>query len=346
MKIKRSMIHNLMISVKSLTNNADLNQQLMDELRSSKHPSYYQNNLNSESPREARFFAMKLNALTIEGDLEKIGSFCEMYGFQQIEEDTLGLSFVNTATLTTYHSQNKVIKVTHFQGDGFFKSPPNSYNKGKRELESSAKFYLNLYLSYLKEPNPIKARLFGYSMNQLEQLYEVYLLESENYYFIIFQKNFYVFDKELESIGSERVGSFRTTLDKWLETFRTVNRTSISIFVLATFILSNSIMQFNIVAPYIEFKEYVYQIGDEFRVTNVVERIHDDNDPFRAVSDAAPFKPIQDAIQRFNRNSTTIGLIDQRQLILDRPGSFTMDITISDALYTRMQTVEIRVVNP
>lgn len=346
MKIKRSMIQNLMFSLKSMSNDVEVNQQLLDGLRSSKKPNYYQSNLKSESPRQAQFFSMKISGLAKEGDLDSINAFCESYGFQQIDENTSGFSLVNKATLTTYLVENKVVKVTHFQGDGFFKSPPTTYNKGKQELESSARFYLDLYVQYTNESNPLKARLYGYSMNQIEQIYEVYLLASDDYFFIIFNKYFYVFNQALDLIGSERVGSFRTTIDKWLETFGTVNRTSISFFVLATFILSNSIMQFNVVAPYIEFKEYVYQIGDEFKITNTFQRIHDDNDPFRAVSDAAPFKPLQDAIQQFNRNRTTIRLVDQRQQRLTEPGTFTMDVTISDVSYSRTQTVEIRVVRP
>lgn len=346
MKIKRSMIQNLMFSVKSLSNNTELNQQLLDELRSSKKPNYYQSNLRSESPRQAQFFSMKISGLAKEENAEEIATFCELYGFQQIEENTAGFSLVNKTTLTTYLLENKVVKVTHFQGDGFFKSPPTTYNKGKQELETSARFYLNLYKQFIDESNPLKARLYGYSMNQIDSMYEVYLLESENFFFIIYNKNFYVFNKVMDLIGSERVGSFRTTLDKLLETFRTVNRISVSFFVLTTFILSNSVMQFNVVAPYIEFKEYVYQIGDEFEILSLIERIHDDNDPLRAVSDVTPFKPLQDALQQFNRNSSTIRFVDPSQLRLRQPGTFTIDLTISDVSYTRTQTAQILVVNP
>lgn len=183
-------------------------------------------------------------------------------------------------------------------------------------------------------------------MNQIDSMYEVYLMESENFFFIIYNKNFYVFNKVMDLIGSERVGSFRTTLDKLLETFRTVNRISVSFFVLTTFILSNSVMQFNVVAPYIEFKEYVYQIGDEFEILSLIERIHDDNDPLRAVSDVTPFKPLQDALQQFNRNSSKIRFVDPSQLRLRQPGTFTIDLTISDVSYTRTQTAQILVVNP
>jgi hypothetical protein len=341
------MISTLMVSLKSISSDFELNQQLLDELRSSRKPMYFQEDLKSEFPKQAQYFSMKISELSKEPDLELLTSFCETYGFQQIEEGNGSkTSFVNRSTLTTYLNENKVVKVTHFQGDGFFKSPPNSHNKGQKELESSARFYLDLYQQYLGEPNPIKARLYGYSMHQLDLLYEVYLLESENYYFIIFNKNFYVFNKALEVIGSERVGSFRTMFDKWFEKFGTVNRTSVTFFVLATFILSNSILQFNVAAPYIEFKEYVYRIGDDFKITNTIERIFDDNDPFTAVGDSAPFKPIQDALQQFNRTPKNISFVDRNQLKIDRPGNYSIDIVISDGTYSRTQSVEVIAINP
>ena len=345
MKIKRIMIQNILNSLRSITSDGDTNGEIIEQFRSSTRSNHYKEYLNSEIPKVSQSIASRIKELSLLESQDELLTFAQTYGFYlQSEETTGNIQLINKNTLTTYSLENKVVKVTHFQGDGFFKSPPYTSTKGKSDSETIARFYINLYEQFSQEEHPIKARLNSYSMHEIEKQYEVYYFVSGKYYYILLNKFLFVFNKELECLGSEKLGSYHNWMDRLFNSFKTVNRTSVSFFVLATIILSNSILQFNVVAPYIEFNDYVYVIGTPFQVTNLIERIHDDNDPFRAVSDAAPFKPLQDALQQFNRSRTRIGLIDQNQLVLDREGTFDLDITISDSNYSRTQTITVRVV--
>jgi hypothetical protein len=346
MKIKRNMIRDILNALRSITTDGTLNMEITEQFRRSERPKYYNANLLSEIPRQSQSIAGRIRELSLQDDPNALSAFAETYGFYLHQDEGSGkTSLINRTTLTTYLLENKVVKVTHFQGDGFFKSPPYTATKGKSDSETVASFFLKQYQEYKAEENPHKARLSGYSMYEMERSYEVYLFESDDYYYVVLNRTLMVFKKDLERIGSDKIGKYHSSFDRWISSFKTVNRTSVSFFVLATIILSNSILQFNVVAPYIEFNDIAHQLGTEFRILNHVHRIYDDNDPLRAVSEAAPFEVIQSTLQEFNRSSNRIGWRDINQLdeALTRVGNHQIDITISDGTFTRTQTFYLRV---
>ena len=343
MILKRKQIDKAIGVLRNLTENFDKNEKLVESFVTSKVAEYYEENITSESFKQSEQIALRFKALANELESDSFREFCEYNDLYLVENDSSKkIILISSKTLSTYTYENLVVTFSHFQGDGFFKTPPASQFKGHGELESDARFYLDLYKEFLNERNPIKSRLIGFSMHNMDKKYNIHFRISDDYFFIIIKKKLLVFDTNLEFIGSTSIDARSSRLGSIFSKFKTVNPTSVVIFSLVTFLISNSILQFNIVSPYIVLKEYEYQIGEEFRITQVIDIIYDDNDPIRVIADNTPITNLQNRLREFNRGTIRIQF-DRDQIDLNKPGTYKIELNVSDSIHSRIQTVEVSV---
>lgn len=343
MIIKNKQIDKVIGVLKNLTDDYERNEKIVDSFLTSRVADYYKEKITSERYKQAERIALRFKSLANETESVTFQEFLEYNNLFLVESESRGkIVLINHDTLSSYTYENRVVTFTHFQGDGFFKTPTSNRFKGQGELESDARFYLGLYQDFLNEKNPIKSRLLGFSMHNMDIKNDIHFRVSEDYYFLLMKKKLMVFNHNLDLLGLTSIEASSSKLKTWINRFKSVNPTSIVVFSLITFLISNSILQFNIVSPYIVFKEYEYMIGNEFRITQVIDVIYDDNDPIRVIADNTPIAGIQNRLREFNRNSIRIQF-DRDQINLERPGIYQIELFISDNMHSRTQLVEVTV---
>jgi hypothetical protein len=342
MKIKQSDISKSISLLRNITSDYELNTTITDQFLASGIIDYYEEKIYSENIKQAEKIALKFKALSNETGSDSFVEFCNQFNLAVIEETDKVLTLVRRDTLTTYKLENRVVTVSHFQGDGFFRSPVTNRFKGQTEVQSEVQFFLELFNEFKQENNPIKKRLLGFSMHQMDKKYRIHFRATDDYYFVFFDKTLFVYNTVLDYIGSVPIKIQTSSFQAVLGKFRTVNRTSTSIFILITFIIMSSILQFNVVAPYIDFEDYTYTIGDEFLISNIIGRVYDDNDPIRIIADNTPISSIQNQLNSINRQRLRI-TYDRDQINLNIPGMYKLDIIVSDGVHSRTQSVMIRV---
>ena len=342
MRIKQSDISKSESLLSNLTSESDRNTSIVDQFSASASVNYYDEKIYSENIKQSENIALRLKSLHSETGSDTFREFCDQFNLVVTEESDKVLTLIREDTLSTYKYENRVVTVSHFQGDGFFKSPISNRLIGHIEVQNEVNFFLELFNEYKQETNPIKKRLLGYSMHQLGRNKYVHFRASEEYYFVFYDKSLFVYTSGLDYIGSVPIKIRPSSLTTIKSKFQTVNRTSTLVFILATFIIMNSILQFNVVAPYIDFNDYTYKIGDEFLISNIIGRVYDDNDPIRIIADNTPISSIQNQLNSINRQRLRIQF-DRDQINLEVPGIYTLDIIVSDGTHSRNQRVTIKV---
>lgn len=244
------------------------------------HPkiSRYVNNESASKMRKIAKAIKLFHSSSSDEGLEQLIDTYDLTFLSQLNQQLY--TFVNNKTLTTYESENGIVKISAFSGDSWFREVENvERDFSLSTLQKLSDFYLKLYEEEQEVIDPIKKRLLAYSRFMTEEKYLLDFFEFENYYIFTLKKNAILINKENKEQLHLEVKSIRG-IGRVISRF--FSRFGLAIYltiIVGTAIYSIQASQIDAIAPYIEFQPYFYEIGDPFNHENVIVSFSDNLDP-------------------------------------------------------------------
>jgi hypothetical protein len=236
--------------------------------------------IKNESASEMRLIAKSIKVFHENSSSQSLDDLLKRFNLEflsQLHESAY--IFVHRRTLTKYLSENGIVNITAFSGDSWFKEIDNlDSSESKSRLRMLADFYLQLLHEEEEIKDPIKKRVITYSRFKLVEKYNLDYFEFENYHVFTLRRNAILIDKKTNQVTELEMKPVRSFLD---QLFLSLSRFGLVIYVglivvAAAYSLQSS--QIDVIAPYIDFTTYNYEIGDEFDYNEPIERLSDNID--------------------------------------------------------------------
>ena len=236
--------------------------------------------IKNESAGKMRLIAKSIKIFHENASSESLNELINRFNLEflsQLHESAY--VFVHHRTLTKYVSENGIVNITAFPGDSWFKEIENLDNsEGTTRLRMLADFYLQLKHEEEEIKDPIKKRVITYSRFKVVEKYNLDYFEFENYHVLTLRRNAILVNKDTNQTIELEMKPVRSLLDR---TFLAVSKFGMAIYVLlivAAAAYSLQASQIDVIAPYIDFKTYNYEIGEEFDLMQAINKLTDNID--------------------------------------------------------------------
>ena len=281
--------------------------------------------INNESASQMRNIAKSIklfHSSPSEEGLEQLKDKFDLSFLSQLHEQLY--VFVNNKTLTTYESENGIVKISAFSGDSWFREIENvDKDYSFTTLQKLSAFYLKLFEEEKELIDPIKKRVLAYSRFMTEEKYYLDFFEFENYYIFTLKNNAILINKDDREQLQLEIKSLRG-IGRVISRF--FSRFGLAIYltiIVGTAVYSIQASQIDVIAPYIEFQPYVFEIGDQFNHENVIVNFSDNIDQNNRLiieylsevdittpNDAEVQFLIRDTLGNSRYQTTTINVVD------------------------------------
>lgn len=250
--------------------------QPIDNLQSPSFERYIAN----ESASKMNKIAMSIQQAYKTGNNEELDILCKAYNlFFKSQNNQTEWLFIQRDTLTKFHYEHGIVKISAFEGDSWFLSIKDYLGLNTEPTrEDLVMYYDSLLAKIAFEENPIEKRILDYSLSRLTRKYRFY-------YFFNESTKIYVHKSHLTIIKNDETDHQNFDI-KPINSFligglNQLNKMSIVTYLLITILMANYFfisIRFDTIPPNIYFSNYQHEIGDEFVVENLIDNTFDDFD--------------------------------------------------------------------